>query len=223
MVWLSILTISYLIGVFPTGMLISRYYGIKIEKTGSGNVGATNVARIIGKKAGIITLLGDVAKGIIATLIARLLWSIFLQDTNVSNATFFNRPTGSSFVMALGGLFAVLGHCFSIPFHVGRLLQRLKGGKGVATALGVLLTAQPILALTTIISFMLIFYFSHIVSLSSIVAATLMPIIYLFLFPNGEQFIPFAIMASVITYRHSSNIKRLIEGNEKKFTTKRVS
>jgi glycerol-3-phosphate acyltransferase PlsY len=132
--------------------------------------------------------------------------------------------------MALGGLFAVLGHCFSLPFNIPLLfnvtlpaLRALKGGKGVATGLGVLLAAQPILALTTTLLFIITFYFSRIVSLSSIVATTLMPIIYLFLNPNGEQFIPFAIIAIVITYRHSSNIKRLIEGTEKKFTSRKES
>ncbi|MCB0319054.1 MAG: glycerol-3-phosphate acyltransferase, partial [Bdellovibrionales bacterium] len=138
----------YLIGAFPTGMMLAKSQGIDITKKGSGNVGATNIARVIGKKAGIITLLVDVSKGLIGSLIASLF--------------------ADSYFVPLAGVILVAGHCFSLP-------PKLKGGKGVATALGVMLFINYTAALTGIGTFIIAFSIWRIVSLASLAGALIVP------------------------------------------------
>ena len=146
----------YLLGCFPTGMILARFAGIDITKQGSGNVGATNVARVLGAKAGVITLVLDLLKGLLAVLLAQLLFS-------------------ESQLVPHAGLAAVLGHCISLP-------PRLKGGKGVATSLGVLLALSPKLAAWPLALFLITFSLSKIVSLSSLVALIATPLIAAYLY-----------------------------------------
>jgi glycerol-3-phosphate acyltransferase PlsY len=185
----------YLIGAFPTGTIVAKSYGVDITAQGSGNVGATNVARVIGKRAGIFTLLGDVLKGAIGIVIA----------SAMAEASWFP---------AVAGIALVLGHCFSVP-------PFLKGGKGVATALGVVLALDPLSAAVAIISFAAVFAIWRIVSLASISAALVVPIGG-FLFNLGEATtVAFATIALVVVARHEENIRRLIEGREPTFSSKR--
>lgn len=184
----------YLIGCFPTGLLVARVYGIDITSKGSGNVGATNVSRVIGKRAGVLTLVGDALKGSIALLLATL-----ISDTE--------------WFVALAGFVVVCGHCFSIP-------PWLKGGKGVATALGVLSFLYPLGALLAVVTFGVVFVLTRIVSLSSIVSALIVPLA-VFATNQGESLgWALAGISFVIVIRHHQNIVRLIEGREPRYASK---
>lgn len=185
----------YIIGAFPTGLLVAKAYHTDIKSQGSGNVGATNVARTLGKKAGLLTLLGDVIKGALAVFIAKC----------VSNDITF--ISGSCFLVTLG-------HCFSFP--------KLKGGKGVATAFGSMCMFNIYTALLALVVFILVFYFSRIVSISSILAAISLPIIFKILYPTKSGCIyGILALAFLVIYRHKENIKRLAKGEEKKFSFKK--
>ncbi len=186
--------ILYLIGAFPSGLLISKLMGVDIRRAGSGNVGATNIARILGKRAGVLTLLLDISKGLTAMLIA----THFLISAEEQ---------------ALAAVIIVLGHTLSFP-------PILKGGKGVATALGVILIASPIHVLIALAVFAISFYLSKIVSLSSILAAATVGITSFNLNDKGLGLALLAI-ATIVILRHTANIKRLLVGAESKFTTAR--
>lgn len=190
------LIVSYLIGSFPTGKLLAKVYGVDITKSGSGNVGATNVARTLGKKAGIIVLLIDILKGIIAVKLSTI---------------FINQPLDN--FAELSGLAAICGHCFSIP-------PWLKGGKGVATALGVLVSLNPLIALGAVATFAGAFWSTRIVSISSILAAAIAPLLSLILGGPTLAVIFYLLMSLIIIWRHRENVTRLIRGEEKKFSTK---
>lgn len=187
--------ISYFIGSIPTGVILAKYFGnVDLRNVGSGNIGATNVTRAMGKKFGAITLLGDVLKGFIPTILA---------------VTVFD----SYYWTALIGLSAFLGHIFSI-------FLEFKGGKGVATALGVLLATSPLATVIGLAVFILVFVVTRYVSAGSIAAAAIIPIA---VFLTKRPF-PFLLLTSLISifviYRHFENIKRLMNGTEKKFGEK---
>ncbi len=187
--------ISYFIGSIPTGVLLAKYFGnVDLRNVGSGNIGATNVTRAMGKKFGAITLLGDVIKGVIPTVLAMLILK-------------------SDYWTALVGLSAFLGHIFSV-------FLEFKGGKGVATALGVLLVTSPLATGIGLLVFIIVFAVSRYVSAASVAAAAIIPIaVYWTMRP-----FPFLLLASVIAilviYRHVENIKRLMSGTEKRFGSK---
>lgn len=178
----------YLLGAFPTGILIARFKGIKLTELGSGNVGATNVARTIGKSAGLVTLIIDILKGYLAVMFANLV-------------------TGSFIFAAWAAFAAVAGHCFSIP-------KKLKGGKGVATALGVFLYLSPIAAIVALIVFLIIFRTTKIVSLASVTAALVVPIVMFLALPIDTILIPITLISLMIVYRHKENLIRLSQGQE---------
>lgn len=186
----------YLLGAFPTGYLLSKLHGIDIAAQGSGNVGATNVARVLGKRAGILTLVGDACKGALGVAIAGLV-------------------VGESWFSGAAGIAVVLGHCFSIPRY-------LKGGKGVATALGVISVLYPTSAPVSLIVFGLFFGIWKIVSLASIAATLVVPAWALV--TNADDAVSFSLMliAALIVMRHEQNLRRLIEGREPKFTSSKA-
>ncbi|MBM2837980.1 MAG: plsY [Deltaproteobacteria bacterium] len=191
-IFLSI--ISYFIGSIPTGVILAKYFGnVDLRNVGSGNIGATNVTRAMGKKFGAITLLGDVIKGVVPTVLA-----IFLLD--------------SDYWTAVVGLSAFLGHVYSI-------FLEFKGGKGVATALGVLLVTSPLATGIGLLVFIIVFAVSRYVSAASVAAAAVIPIA---VFYTMRPF-PFLLLASLISilviFRHLENIKRLMNGTEKKIYT----
>jgi glycerol-3-phosphate acyltransferase PlsY len=183
----------YLLGAFPTGYLLSKLHGIDIASEGSGNVGATNVARVLGKRAGVLTLLGDVCKGAMGVAIAGLV-------------------VGESWFSGVAGIAVVLGHCFSIP-------PFLRGGKGVATALGVISVLYPTSAPVALIMFGIFFGIWKIVSLASIAATLVVPVWALV--TNADDAVSFSLMAiaALIVMRHEQNLRRLIEGREPKFSS----
>jgi glycerol-3-phosphate acyltransferase PlsY len=183
---------AYLLGSIPTGLVLSKALaGIDPRQGGSRNIGATNVMRTAGKALGAITLIGDVLKGVIPVCIVLLL------------------ERGEGWV-AGAGLAAFLGHCF--PIYIG-----FKGGKGVATALGIYLPLTPLAVLVNIFVFAGALGISRMVSVGSISAAVAMPLlIWLWGYP-----LPYLILSlcvdAIIIYRHKENIRRLIEGRENRF------
>lgn len=181
---------SYMLGAIPTSVVIARLRGnIDLSKEGSGNLGATNVARVIGKKFGIITLILDALKGFIPVFFA------------------LNFMHFGGIILALAVILPVVGHCYSV--YIG-----FKGGKGVATALGVFLAVSPEAVLFSFLIFAIILFISRYVSLSSIISAFFMPFIIFFTTRNLYLFIASFLVSALIIFKHSGNIKRLMEGNE---------
>ena len=186
--------ISYLIGSIPFGILLARAQRIDIQKQGSGNIGATNVARVLGKKAGLLTLLGDVLKGLLVVFGAGLL---------------YEKPI----VIALTGLMVFLGHLYSI-------FLKFKGGKGVATSLGLFLYIMPWATLCTVGVFSACLWISGYVSIGSIMAAISLPLLAIY-FKLPPPYIYLAVIVGLFTLqKHYHNILRLIEGTEAKFLRK---
>jgi len=184
--------ISYLLGSIPFGLVFSRLHGKDPRKYGSGNIGATNVSRVLGKKWGLITLACDLLKGLLPILVT----------------TTLNLP---SFYVALTGLMAVVGHCF--PVYLA-----FKGGKGVATALGVYLALCPLAVGIGATVFFSVIYFTRIVSVSSLAAATSMPILISLFCPDNFFEAMSWTICFIIWFRHSDNLKRLSRGEEKKIS-----
>lgn len=182
---------AYLLGSIPTGLLLSKALaGTDPRQKGSRNIGATNVMRTVGKVLGAATLLGDVLKGLIPVLLA--LWLGREQ----------------AWVAAIG-LAAFLGHCF--PIYL-----RFKGGKGVATALGVLLSLTPLAVLMAVVIFAAGFAITGMVSVGSLAAAAAIPLlIWLRGYPLSSIIVGICVGALII-YRHKENIQRILLGKENK-------
>jgi glycerol-3-phosphate acyltransferase PlsY len=187
---------AYLAGGIPFGLIVSyALTGEDPRKVGSGNIGATNVSRAAGKKAGAITLVLDALKGFVPVLIAQRL--------------FPNSPS----TVAMVGMAALCGHCFS-PY------LRLKGGKGVATGAGVFLAINPLALLLSLAVFAGMLKWKGYVALSSMSAAWAMPFFILILKGSPVFSLMAAAMAAIITLRHRSNIERLLAGEEPVFGKK---
>ncbi len=186
----------YFLGAFPTGRLIAASKGIDLEKVGSGNVGATNVSRALGKKAGLLTLLFDMGKGALAVLLAGLLSEHLL-------------------FVALAGLAVVSGHCFSLP-------GKWKGGKGVATAFGSYLAFEPMSAGLALGVFLIVFSIWRYVSLASVAAALAAPFAILFSAEIQSTFLVFCAISILVVWRHKDNLHRLVEGRETKFSANKI-
>jgi len=196
---LSIPVAAYLLGSIPFGLILARLFGgTDVRKQGSGNIGATNVARVVGPLAGILTLVLDAAKGAVAVLIAERL------------------SNDSATWMMIAAIAALIGHCYPIWLN-------FKGGKGVATAAGVFLVLSPLAFLGSIVLFLVVAIFWRFISLASISAAAAMPLlIYLLWAPHHAppHVITFGTLAValLIVYKHDANIQRLVQGEEPKFS-----
>jgi glycerol-3-phosphate acyltransferase PlsY len=190
---------AYLLGTIPFGLLLGKVFGgADVRKAGSGNIGATNVARVAGPVAGVFTLVLDAAKGATAVWMA----ARFAND--------------SAAWMVVAGLLALVGHCFPIwlGFH---------GGKGVATAAGVFLVLCPLALLGSLTLFILVVLFWRYVSLGSIAAAAAIPILVYFLWAPHHApplIVTFGALAAalLVVYKHDANIQRLVEGREPRFS-----
>ena len=189
---------SYFIGAIPTGVVLATAFsGKDIRQEGSGNIGATNVTRVLGKKLGALTLAGDLLKGFLPVCIGSYLVS-------------------SLSVVCLMGLAAFLGHLF--PVYL-----KFKGGKGVATALGVFLYFAPFVILIEIVIFVAVVGIGKYVSLGSLIAAAAMPLLLLlFAYPKAVILLSSAF-ALLIFIKHKANIQRLLNGTENKFGTKKAN
>ena len=197
---------AYLVGSIPSAVWIGQWlYNTDVREYGSGNAGATNTFRVLGKKAGIPVLLMDISKGAIATL-----FPLFFTDFEVGSTQYIN-------LQLVLGLAALIGHVF--PVFVG-----FRGGKGIATLLGIVFCVHPVAALTSLILFLLILFISRYVSLSSIIASLGFPI-YILAVENSQVlslniFSLFISLLVVIT--HQKNIERLIRKEESKIFSKPV-
>ena len=196
---------AYLIGSLSFAVIVSRVMGLSDPRTyGSGNPGATNVLRSGSKPAAIVTLLLDAAKGWLPVMLVK--W--FGPAWDLSEGT-----------QALAGLAAFLGHLYPVFFA-------FKGGKGVATAVGVLLAFEPLLALATLVTFAIIVFFSRYVSLASMVAAVFAPAYYLIgdgvaWTASGAKTLALIAMGLLLIWRHRENIQRLLAGTESKLGQKK--
>ncbi len=188
---LIVIAAAYLIGSIPTGLLLGKAYGIDIRKEGSGNIGATNLYRTVGRKIGIITLIGDCLKGLLPVVLVKL------------------SSLPSEFA-AWVGLAAFCGHVFSV-------FLKFKGGKGVATALGVFLALAPLAVAIALALFACLMFLWRYVSLGSISAAAAMPLAVFFLGGSRTVTVVTLVIAVIVIIRHHENIKRLISGTESKF------
>jgi glycerol-3-phosphate acyltransferase PlsY len=190
---------AYFLGSIPFGVLLAKWFGGgDVRKAGSGNIGATNVARVAGPLPGILTLLFDIAKGAAAVWLA----------ARLSN--------DSATWMVIAALAALAGHCFPVWLN-------FRGGKGVATAAGAFLMLSPLALLGSVILFALVVAFWRYVSLASICAAAFLPLLLYFLWaPHHAP--PLAVTsgalaaAVLIIYKHDANIQRLVQGEEPKFS-----
>jgi acyl phosphate:glycerol-3-phosphate acyltransferase len=182
---------AYLLGSIPAGYIVGTLAGVDVRTAGSGNVGATNVARVVGKRQGVLTLFADAAKGFVPVFIAAQLNSDATAIAFVAIAVF-------------------LGHLYPV-------FLRFKGGKGVATALGIFLTLAPIATLVLIAIFVTVVLSSRIVSLSSIIAAAAAPVV-LWLLSYSLTLVGLSLfLAVMVILRHRANIRRLRAGTEPRF------
>ena len=193
-----LIILAYLIGSVPTALIISkRFFGIDIREYGSGNMGATNAFRILGPKYGTIIMVLDILKGMLAVGLFYFLPYYLSNELERTN-----------FMMGLG-LAAVLGHIFPI-------FANFKGGKGVATLLGMLIAVQPVVAVCCVAVFVVVLYTTRYVSLSSILGAIMLPISVLWIWNEHElSYRIFALLvAFLVIITHQKNISRLIKGRE---------
>ena len=198
------LVAGYFLGSIPTGYLVARSRGIDIRKVGSGNMGATNVFRTLGKGPGILVLLIDALKGAASVLIARHFW-VPMADTN---------PWVSALPM-IAALSAVLGHNYTCWLA-------FKGGKGIATSAGVLAALVPIPFLITLGAWIVVFALSRYVSLASILAAAVLPVATALHREPLPVVILTLVLALLAIWKHKPNIERLIAGTENRIGKKKA-
>lgn len=204
---LLITVLSYLIGSIPFGYLAGRLAGIDIRKHGSGNIGATNVLRVLGKKWGYGVFFADAFKGFFAVRLA-----LFIASRVPETAGY------TEFYAILAAAICVAGHSFPVWL-------RFKGGKGVATSAGALFGVVPIAAFAIFIVWMIVFETTRYVSLASIMAASALPIAVAVLVwintTEGMVLFYFSLaMTLLVVWRHRSNISRLLKGTEPRFARK---
>lgn len=192
MTWLYLLPLlAYLLGSVSSAVVIARVMGLRDPRdVGSGNPGATNILRYGGKAAAILTLAGDILKGVIAVLIARAL-------------------TTDDVVIVLSGFAAFLGHLFPVFFG-------FRGGKGVATALGVWLALSPWVGLLLLATWVLMAVLFRYSSLSALTASVVAPLYVAWLSPGMPYLVTMVIMSAILIFRHRSNVRNLLAGTEAK-------
>ena len=200
--------IAYLLGSISFSVIFTKKFcGFDVREKGSGNAGATNVLRSVGKKGALLTLLGDALKGVVAILFAILVGAI------AKNAD-------KSLLVQIAGILVVIGHTFPIFFE-------FKGGKGVATALGVLLMTNWKIGLICLVFALVLMILTKMVSMGSVGAAILFPVLTLFIQSNytvsdgSSYFIYSIILAVIVAFNHRSNIQRILNGTENKISFKK--
>jgi len=193
LLFIFILIVIYLIAAVPTGIVLAKVMGYEdVRDKGSGNIGATNVYRVAGKLAGVLTLAGDILKGFLPLLACKT-WLA---------------PTPAQLGIACA--MAIVGHCY--PVYL-----KFRGGKGIATALGIFLVMSPIAVLGAAIVFGITVATTRFISLGSVLAAMSAPLLVLMLNKPQPIFLATLFIAALIVWRHRSNIKRLMDGSEDRF------
>jgi glycerol-3-phosphate acyltransferase PlsY len=196
LLFLLLLLLIYLVAAIPTGVVVTRLLGLEDVRTrGSGNIGATNVYRVAGKLPGILTLLGDILKGFLPLLAIK----------------FWLAPTPLQ--LGLAGVVAIIGHCY--PVYL-----RFKGGKGVATALGIFLVLDPLAVLGGGAVFLLAVALTRYISLGSVLAAIAVPLLTLLRDEPLPAVLCAAAIGTLIVWRHRENLRRLCSGTESRFGSK---
>lgn len=191
---LGLVLLCYIIGAVPFSYIFSRFLGgVDIRDRGTGNVGATNVLRSAGKKIALAAFIGDTLKGVISAWIG----------------LHFGGPG----LAALCSVAAVVGHCW--PVFLG-----FRGGKGVATAFGIVVYLMPLITAILAVIFLPVVFFSRYVSLGSVCVAAILPVLTLIMQQPWQYIIMSLVMAGIVICRHRSNIERLRNGTEKKITEK---
>lgn len=186
---LVIITLSYLLGSIPFGVIISKYKGINLKEKGSGNIGATNVLRTVGKGAAAFTLLGDLLKGSLSVFIAN---------------NFLHEPW-----IAFTGIAVILGHIFPV-------FIRFKGGKGVATTFGVVLIYSPIVAISAILLWSVVVFIFRYSSLGAVITFLFLPAIVSILDPDKMKLYFSSFISIIIILKHRDNLLRIFKGTETK-------
>ena len=200
--------VAYLLGSIPTGYVVAKSRGIDIRTVGSGNIGATNVFRILGKPAGIFVLVVDALKGFVACrFVGPLAYRILAGDLEPDSAT-------DEFLKIVGGVCAILGHNYTCWL-------KFKGGKGIATSAGVTLALLPGALAVSLGVWLLLFVTTRYVSVASIAAAFVLPFAAWFLDYSPRMIIVAAAIGALAIYKHRSNIQRLINGTENRVGKKR--
>ncbi len=197
--------IAYLIGSINFSVILSKKMaGFDVREKGSGNAGTTNMLRAVGKKAAAITLVCDILKGVVAILIAMFIGNVVEEA---------NKPL----LVQIAGIAVILGHTFPIFF-------KFKGGKGVATSLGVLIMSNWQIGLICLVFALILIILTQMVSVGSIAAAILYPVLTLFIPENyivpGNYLIYSVILAVLVVFNHRENVKRLLNGTENKISFK---
>ena len=207
--YILVILVAYLLGSISFSVIISKKMaGFDVRKKGSGNAGSTNVFRSVGKKAALLTLLCDCLKGVVAVLFAVIVGKI------ASN-------TDKALLVQLAGIAVVIGHTFPIFFG-------FKGGKGVATSLGVLLVTNWQIGLICLVFALVLMALTKMVSMGSVGAAILFPVLVLFIKTNfivteGSGYLIYSIILAVlVAFNHRSNIKRILNGTENKLNFKKA-
>ena len=200
--------VAYLIGSISFSIIISKKMaGFDVREKGSGNAGATNMLRSVGKKAAALTLLGDALKGVVAILFAVIVGLIA-------------KNSDKALLVQIAGIAVVVGHTFPIFFG-------FKGGKGVATSLGVLLMTNWKIGLICLVFALVLMALTRMVSMGSVGAAILFPVLVLFINTNfivtegSGYFVYSVILAVLVAFNHRSNIQRILNGTENKLTFKK--
>ena len=200
--------VAYLIGSISFSVIISKKMaGFDVREKGSGNAGATNMLRSVGKKAAILTLLGDALKGVVAILFAIIVGAIA-------------KSADKSLLVQIAGILVVVGHTFPIFFG-------FKGGKGVATSLGVLLMTNWKIGLICLVFALVLMAVTRMVSLGSIGAAVLFPVLVLFIHTNftisegSSYFVYSVILAAIVIFNHRANVQRILNGTKNKLSFKK--
>ena len=204
--YIIVAIIAYCLGSISFSVIISKKMaGFDVREKGSKNAGSTNVLRTVGKKAAILTLICDILKGVVAILIAVLLGNLV-------------EGTDKALLVQIAGLMAVIGHTFPVFF-------KFKGGKGVATALGVLFIVNWQIALICLVFALLLMAITRMVSVGSLAAAILFPVLTIFIKDNyiveGSYLVFGLLMAGLVVFNHRTNIKRLATGTENKLSFKK--
>lgn len=208
LVYIIVAVIAYLLGSISFSVIISKKMaGFDVREKGSGNAGTTNVLRSVGKKAAVITLIFDVLKGVLAVLVAYIVGNIVKEGVD------------KALLIQIAGLLVIVGHTFPIFFG-------FKGGKGIATALGVLLITNWNIGLICLVFALVLMALTKMVSLGSISAAILFPVLILFMphtayLVDGNYIIYSILIAVLVVFNHRANVKRLLNGTENKLDFKK--
>ncbi|MBK8945512.1 MAG: glycerol-3-phosphate 1-O-acyltransferase PlsY [Ignavibacteriae bacterium] len=211
---LFIIVLSYLVGSIPISIILTKLVkGVDVRNFGSGNAGGTNVSRVLGKKYGVLTIILDAFKGVIAV--------VFISRLYFGNFPFPNNTPFDDFtlIQIIAGISAVIGHIWTI-------FAGFKGGKGIATGLGVLVSIVTLDMIMALGVFLIVVYFSKYISLASMSAAVSVPLIMIIRenifgvdIPSYHNILPFVIaLALLVIYTHRANVDRLIKGSENKIS-----